>query len=163
MVIGDVCNRDVVCAPRETTAATAAKLMRQHHVGDVIVIDRPDAERMPIGIVTDRDIVVGVVALGIDPNAVTLGDMMSWGELVTVQESESYADTLRLMHDKAVRRMPVISAAGVLVGIISIDDILPRLVIEFSEAAALAARARQREQRTRTVPLASQPELAVAK
>ena len=153
MVIGDICNRDVVCASRETAVATAAKLMRQHHVGDVIVIDRADAERMPIGIVTDRDIVVEVVALGVDPNVVTLGDMMSWGQLVTAQENDSYADTLRVMHDKGVRRIPVVNAAGVLVGIISIDDILPKLVVELSEAGDLAARSRQREQQTRTAPI----------
>jgi CBS domain-containing protein len=155
MVIGDVCTRDVVCASRETTAAAAAKLMRQHHVGDVVVIDRADAERMPIGIVTDRDIVVEVVALGVDPNAVTLGDMMSWGQLVTAQESDSYADTLRLMHDKGVRRIPVINRMGVLVGIISIDDILPRFVVEFSEMADLATRSRQQERQTRAAPLGS--------
>lgn len=153
MVIGDICNREVVCASRETTVAAAAKLMRQHHVGDVIVIDRADAERMPIGIVTDRDIVVEVVALGVDPNVVTLGDMMSWGQLVTAQENDSYADTLRVMHDKGVRRIPVVNAAGVLVGIISIDDILPKLVVELSEAGDLAARSRQREQQTRTAPI----------
>jgi CBS domain-containing protein len=153
MLTGDVCNRDVICASRETTAAAAAKLMRQHHVGDVIVIDRADAERMPIGIVTDRDIVVEVVALGVDPNTVTLGDMMSWGGLVTAQESHNYADTLRLMHDKGVRRIPVINAAGVLVGVISIDDILPKFALELSEVADLAARGRQREQQTRSAPL----------
>jgi CBS domain-containing protein len=155
MVIGDICNRDVVCASREAAVATAAKLMRQHHVGDVIVIDRADAERMPIGIVTDRDIVVEVVALGVDPNVVTLGDMMSWGQLVTAQENDSYADTLRLMHEKGVRRIPVVNAAGVLVGIISIDDILPKLVVELSEAGDLAARSRLREQQTLTAPLRS--------
>lgn len=153
MLTGDVCHRNVVCAPRETTAAAAAKLMREHHVGDVVVIDRADAERMPIGIVTDRDIVVEVVALGVDPNAVTLGDMMSWGQLVTAQESDSYADTLRLMHDKGVRRIPVVNAAGVLVGIISVDDLLPRFVVELSEMADLPTRGREREQQTRTAPL----------
>ena len=149
MPIGDLCNRDVVCASRETTVAQAAKLMRQHHVGDVVVIDRPDAERMPIGIVTDRDIVVEVVALGVDPNMVTLGDLMSWGELVTARESDTYTATLRLMHAKGVRRMPVINAAGVLVGIVSMDDMLPRFVAELSELADLAAKGKRREELAR--------------
>jgi CBS domain-containing protein len=157
MVIGDVCNRHVICAARETTVAAAAKLMRQHHVGDVIVVDRVDAERMPIGIVTDRDIVVEVVALGVDPNAATIGDLMSWGELATVQESDSYVNTLRLMHDRGVRRIPVINAAGVLVGIISIDDILPRFAAELAELAELTARGRQREWKTRTSPMGTSP------
>ena len=155
MSIGDLCNRNVVCADRETSVAAAAKLMRQHHVGDVVVIDRPDAERMPIGIVTDRDIVVEVVALGVDPETVTLGDLMSWGSLVTVQESDTYAATLRLMNAKGVRRVPVIGAAGVLVGIVSIDDLLPRFVAELSEIAELAAHERQREQRARPLPTGS--------
>jgi CBS domain-containing protein len=152
MSIGDLCNREVICAPRETTIAHAAKLMRQHHVGDVVVIDRADAQRMPIGIITDRDIVVEVVALGVDPDTVTIGDLMSWGQLVTAQESDTYASTLRLMHNKGVRRMPVVNAAGVLVGIISIDDLLPQFVGELSELAELAARSRKREEQTRPTP-----------
>ena len=152
MSIGDLCNREVVCATRDTTIAQAAKLMRHHHVGDVIVIDRADAQRMPIGIVTDRDIVVEVVALGVDPETVTLGDLMSWGQLVTAQETDTYAATLRLMHNKGVRRMPVVSAGGVLVGIISIDDMLPQFVGELSELAELAARGRKREEETRRSP-----------
>jgi CBS domain-containing protein len=89
MSIGEVCSRNVIYATREATVAAAAKLMRQHHVGDVVVIHQEGAERMPIGIVTDRDIVVEVVALGVDPYAVTLGDLMSWGELVAVHESDT--------------------------------------------------------------------------
>ena len=152
MVIGDVCNRNVICASRETTVAAAAQLMRQHHVGDVIVVDRQDAERMPIGIVTDRDIVVEVVALGVDPNTLTVGDLVSWGQLATVQENDSYVDVLRLMHDRGVRRMPVINAAGVLAGIITIDDILPRFAAELSELAELTARGRRCERQTRASP-----------
>ncbi len=155
MPIADLCNRDVICAALETTVAAAAKLMRQHHVGDVVVVDKPDAERMPIGIVTDRDIVVEVVALGVDPNTVTLGDLMSWGGLVTVQESDSYVATLRLMNAKGIRRLPVINRAGILVGIVSIDDLLPRFVAELSELAELAAHGRQREEQTRPSPVQS--------
>jgi len=153
MSIKDLCNREVICAPRETSIAQAAKLMRQHHVGDVVVVDRADAQRMPIGIVTDRDIVVEVVALGVDPETVTLGDLMSWGQLVTVLETDTYAATLRLMHNKGVRRIPVVDAAGVLVGIISIDDMLPQFVGELSELAELAARGRKREAETRPLPV----------
>ena len=150
MRIGDVCNRNVVCAERGTTLSAAANLMRQHHVGDVIVVDRADAERMPIGIITDRDIVVEAVAPGLDPKVMTLGDLLSWGQLVTAQESDSYGDTLHLMHAKGIRRMPVINAAGVLVGIVSIDDMLPRVASDLSELAELGQRGRQREMQART-------------
>jgi CBS domain-containing protein len=152
MSIANLCNRQVICATRDATVAEAAKLMRQHHVGDVVVIDRADAQRMPIGIVTDRDIVVEVVALGVAADTVTLGDLMSWGQLVTVLETDTYAGTLRLMHNKGVRRIPVVNAAGVLVGIVSIDDMLPQFVGELSELAELAARGRQREEQARPAP-----------
>ena len=156
MLIGDVCNRDVVCAATDATVAAAASLMRAHHVGDVVVVDRQDAERMPIGIVTDRDIVIEVVALGVDPTSLKLGDLVSWGQLATVQETDTYADTLRRMHDKGVRRMPVVNTTGVLVGIISLDDFLPRFVSELSEFAELVERGRQRELQTRASPIGAQ-------
>ena len=151
MLIGDLCNRDVVCAARDTSVAEAAKLMREHHVGDVVVVDRQDAERMPVGIVTDRDIVLEVVALDVDPHVVTLGDLVQWGRLATVEESDTCAETLRRMHDNGVRRMPVIDASGVLVGIVTVDDLLPRFVGDLTELAQLAARGRQREQQTRAL------------
>jgi CBS domain-containing protein len=157
MLIGNVCNRAVVCAGHETSVVAAATLMRRHHVGDVVVIDRADPERMPIGIVTDRDIVVEVVASGVDPNTITLGDLISWGALVTAQETDSCEDTLRLMHERGVRRMPVINAAGVLVGIVSSDDMLPRLADELSRIAELGQRGRERETKTREWPIEHLP------
>ena len=149
MLIGQVCNRDVVCAGPATTVAAAAKMMREHHVGDVVIVDRSDAERMPIGIVTDRDIVVEVMAPEIDPSTVTLGDLVSWGELVTLQETDTCADAIRRMHAKGVHRVPVIDRAGVLVGIVSFHDMLPLFANELSQLAELAAMGRQREARTR--------------
>jgi CBS domain-containing protein len=163
MLIGDICNREVVCAARDTTVAVAAKLMRQNHVGDVIVVDRQDEQRMPIGIVTDRDIVMEVVALQVDPAVVTLGDLVSWGELVTVEESDTCAETLRRMHERGVRRMPVIDGSGVLVGVVSVDDFLPRYVSELSELAGLAERGRQRERQARAVPISSRSYIEAAK
>ncbi len=149
MFIRDICNRDVVFAGSGATVATAARLMREHHVGDVVIVDRTDDERMPIGIVTDRDIVVEVIAAGIDPEAVKLGDLVSWGELVTLQETDTLADAIKLMHDKGVHRVPVIDRAGVLVGIVSSNDLLPRFAGELSQLAELATLGRQREARTR--------------
>ena len=149
MLVRDICNRTVVCARRDASVSEAARIMRREHVGDVVVIDREDAERMPVGIVTDRDIVVEVVAKGVDPDAITVGDLVPWGQLVTVQENDDYEATIRLMHAKGIRRMPVINAAGVLVGIVSSDDMLPRLARELSQLAELGHIGRQREAETR--------------
>lgn len=149
MLIRDVCTREVVCAARDATVRTAANLMRQHHVGDVIVVDRADRDRMPMGILTDRDIAVEVVARGMDPEVVTLGDIVPWGALACVQETATDTETLQLMHERRIRRVPVINAAGVLVGVVSIDDILPRLSRELHEVADLVERGAQRPVTTR--------------
>ena len=75
MSIREICNRNVVCATSAMTAIEAAQLMRQHHIGNVVVVDQQDGERTPLGVVTDRDIVIEVVAAGLDPKTLKLGDM----------------------------------------------------------------------------------------
>ena len=66
MTIGQICNREVVSAARDTTVQTAAKLMRHYHVGTVVVVDETDSMRTPVGIVTDRDIVIDVCAVDLN-------------------------------------------------------------------------------------------------
>ena len=76
IAIDKICNREVVAVSRGAKAAEAARLMRQHHVGDVVVVDYRDGKRVPCAIVTDRDIAVAVVAKDIDPDAVSVGDVV---------------------------------------------------------------------------------------
>jgi predicted transcriptional regulator len=122
--------------------------MRNHHVGDLVVVDEADGRRTPVGIVTDRDIVIGVVAAGLDAKVIKLGDLLI-GPLVAVEEQESCAETVRLMAAKGVRRMPVVDSAGLLAGIITVDDLLPQVAAELAELSALVGRGRQREVETR--------------
>ena len=77
MKLGTLCTVDIICCSRDATVRDAAVLMRKHHVGDVIVVDDPDGARIPLGIVTDRDIVVSIVATGLDPASLRAGDIMS--------------------------------------------------------------------------------------
>jgi len=123
MAISKLCQRNVVWATRDTSVVDAARLMRQHHVGAVVVVDQDDTPRMPVGIVTDRDIVVEVVAPGLDPKQLKLGDLLV-DSVVTIEERKSAADTVRLMSQKGVRRVPVVTDEGALAGIVSIDDLL---------------------------------------
>ena len=147
MCIGKFCNRNVVCATGDTTIVEAAHLMRSNHVGDVIVVDRAGKEpRRPIGIVTDRDIVIEVIAAGLDPELVKLADLLL-RPLVTVDERTGYAETIRVMTANGVRRMPVVNEAGVLVGIITLDDVLHQLAIPLAELSELAIRERSHEVR----------------
>lgn len=145
MPISDVCKRNVVTVYAETTVLEAAKLMRQNHVGDVVVIMRKeDDTTTPVGIVTDRDVVVEVVATGLDPAVITVGDIMV-GSLAVVSENNGVLETFQAMADEGVRRMPVISTEGSLLGIVTLDDLLLLLGREFDTIPALLEREQRKE------------------
>lgn len=149
MTIGEICTRETVIATREMTVAAAAQLMRQHHVGTLVVVDQVNGgKRVPVGIITDRDAVVEVMATGLDPNAITVGDIMEQ-ELVTARANEGVLETMQIMRYKGVRRLPIVGKAGELIGIVSIDDLLEVLAEEFSELAKIFAREQARETTTR--------------
>lgn len=148
MHIGEICTRDVVCAAVETSVAAVAKLMRQYHVGDVIVMRNDSGRRVPLGIVTDRDIVLSVVAAELAPATLAIGDIMGQ-RLVTAGEDEDVFDVIQRMRNIGVRRMPIVDADGALIGIVSIDDILEVLAEEMTELARLISREQLHEQQTR--------------
>ena len=147
MAINEFCHRNVVCATRDTTVTEAANLMRQHHIGDVIIVETR-GKQIPIGIVTDRDIVVEVIAAGIDPGLLKLGDLRL-APLVTVDEGTSYAETVSRMSAEGVRRMPVVGDDGALAGIITLDDMLWQLAAPLAALAGLSGRGRELETLTR--------------
>lgn len=144
MTIGQICNREVVSAARDTTVQTAAKLMRHYHVGTVVVVDETESMRTPVGIVTDRDIVIDVCAVDLNQNVITVGDIMT-PELVTVREDEGLLQTVQIMREKRVRRLPVIDKNGKLAGIVSIDDLFEALTAQMAEMARIIGRERERE------------------
>jgi len=119
MPIGDICVRDVVVTGRDTTAREAAKLMTKHHVGNLVVVrEEAGGQAVPIGIITDRDIVRNVVAEALDPATFTLGDLGA-RELVTAREDQGIFECMQHMRINGIRRMPVVDREGGLVGIIS--------------------------------------------
>jgi CBS domain-containing protein len=148
MPIGDVCVRDVVVAERTMTIQEAARLMRQHHVGNLVVIDAPNGHRSPTGIVTDRDIVISVVATKLDPAVFTLGDLVMQ-DLVTAPEDQGIFETIQQMRAHGIRRMPIVNEQDDLVGIVSVDDLVQLLAEELSELGKLISREQAREMNTR--------------
>jgi CBS domain-containing protein len=144
MSIGQFCNKYVVTATRSTTVLEAAHLMRHNHVGDVVVVDEVEGGRVPVGIVTDRDIVVEIVCTGLDASVIQVGDLLS-RPLVTVGQDDGYAETVRTMTAHGVRRMPVVDDAGRLVGIVTLDDLLHQLATPLAALSTLAQRERAME------------------
>jgi predicted transcriptional regulator len=146
MNVGELCNREVVVVAQEATVLDAAKLMRRYHVGDLVVVEERQGRSFPIGILTDRDIVIELIAAEVDFEAVRVGDVMAY-ELLSVGEEEAVADTIKLMRDKGVRRVPVVNRQGSLEGIIAVDDLLDLLAEQMKDIVGLIGRERQKEQR----------------
>jgi len=148
MKVGEVCNREVVVVDREASIPEAARLMRHLHVGDVVVAEERGGDRIPVGILTDRDIVVELLAEDVPLDAVTVGDAMS-SELLTIGEEEEVMSALQLMRGRGVRRAPVVKAGGSLVGILAVDDLIDLMAEQLSDLVKLIGNEQQREQRRR--------------
>ena len=148
MSAGEYCNREVVVVLKSEPVSEAISLMRSHHVGDVVVVETTATGTKPVGILTDRDIVLEILAEGVDLGAVSIGDVMSY-ELVTVTEDTKLIDTIKLMRDKGVRRIPVVSQQGELEGLLSVDDILELLAEQLTDIVDLINKELNREGRLR--------------
>jgi CBS domain-containing protein len=148
MEVGKLCTVDTVCCARDESVQGAALLMRKHHVGDIVVVDDVDGERTPAGIVTDRDIVVSVVALGLDPAGLQVGDIMT-DDLLTADEHDDVSATIERMRLRGIRRVPVVGEGGRLAGIVSADDLLGFLAEEMEDLARISPYQQQHERRVR--------------
>ncbi|MCC6922824.1 MAG: CBS domain-containing protein [Nitrosomonas sp.] len=148
MSVGEICNREVIVIQRDEPVLEAARLMRAYHVGALIVIDKPNGRAIPVGIVTDRDLVVEVLATELDETVITVGDIMMQ-ELFTLKENTATYDAIDFMRRKTVRRLPIVDDAGELVGILTLDDVLEILSEEMLDLAKLVRYEQKKETRYR--------------
>jgi CBS domain-containing protein len=118
----EACQKTVVTTVERASLADVAKLMRDNHVGSVVVID-PPGSGIPVGILTDRDIVVSAVAANQDPRTLSAGEVMT-RDVVTALEDDDASWSLKVMRDRGIRRLPVVNRDGVLTGILALDDLL---------------------------------------
>lgn len=139
MTIGELCNRDTFIVQKEENILEAARLMRVFNVGDLIVVSSDKEGNMPIGILTDRDIIIKTVAENGDPQIVTVADIMS-KELVTAKEEDGVYESIEKMRRHGVRRLPVVDKKGYLAGILSVDDLLEFLGEEVNGLIGLVYR-----------------------
>jgi CBS domain-containing protein len=144
MNAGDLCTREVVVAEREATVLEGARLMRTHHVGGIVVIDKLNDKKIPVGMVTDRDIVLEVVATELDASTLTMGDIME-SDLAVATEDDTALAAIEKMRYKGVKRLPVVSDTGALVGLLSFSDLVEFLAEEVSHLAKVIVREQGRE------------------
>src|SRR4051812_34441171 len=147
MLLKEICTNSVAFCERKTTILQAAALMRDRHVGDLIVVDDASDERVPVGVLTDRDIVVKVLAAERDPAFVAAGDVMRT-PVVVGNHGEDVSDAISRMRNHRIRRLPVVGPHGKLIGIVTLDDLLRLLVNDASTLLEVVASERDYEERT---------------
>ncbi len=129
-MIRDICTKPVVTLAATATVAEAARLMRDKRVGTVVIT----RSTKPVGILTDRDITVSVVAEGKDPEVVPVAEVMHRSPTV-IDQDQGVFEAARTFSEQGVRRLPVVDRAGELVGILSLDDLLMLLGVEMGHVA----------------------------
>lgn len=137
MTVLDHCRRTTCKVTKDATARRVAKILRDEHVGSVFVVDND----RPIGVVTDRDVALRVLALGKDPDAVKAGEIMSV-PAYTLPVSAEIGEVARAMRGHGVRRIAIVTPDGKLYGVIAMDD----LMIRFGRHFAMLARTVRKEQ-----------------
>ena len=148
MLLKDLLTPDVASCPSTATALEAARLMRGQHTGDLVVVDDTGSDRVPIGVITDRDIVVEVLAQDLNPATTPVRSLLRT-PVVIAHEQEDVADALERMKRHGVRRIPIVDHEGKLTGIVTLDDVLKWISTDLSALADVLARGQNREQRTR--------------
>lgn len=144
MQIGEVCSREVYVVRPGDPLVDAAREMEDHHIGSIVVVEANDGLLRPVGIVTDRDIVRGQLQRGADLFRLRVADVMTRTPL-TLEESCGVAEGLERLSGRRVRRAPVVSSSGDLVGIVSFDDLLPVVAEDLSALAKLVGTQADRE------------------
>ena len=148
MRVSDICSRHVFHIAPSASIREAAEKMRKCHVGALVVVHQPNGERVPIGIITDRDIVVSVVAPGIDAQTLTVGDAMS-AQPTSCGEDDDLLVAIAKMRTRGVRRLPVLNAKGGLAGMVTSDDIYGGLTREMNDLSSALVREQVREMQER--------------
>lgn len=148
MDIGEICNREVVFTTEDMPLKQAAQLMRDRHVGSLVVVREAQLGRIVVGMLTDRDIAVVAMAREFDPQSLRVGDIMS-SDPATAQTSDSMYDVMHLMRQRGVRRIPVTTDKGVLVGLVTLDDLLEVMAEQMQGFVQAIASEARHEARTR--------------
>ena len=143
MTVGEVSRRPVVTADPDESIVEVACRMRDEHVGDVVVVDK---QRRPVGMLTDRDIVVSVVAQSPDKiDTLLVSDVMTANPM-TARVTEEVDEAVSRMRARGVRRLPVVELDGRLEGIVTFDDLLKVMFVQLSELVGLVVRERRMEE-----------------
>jgi predicted transcriptional regulator len=136
MSIGAICNRQIPITVKTSSVVAAAKLMKVFGARALLVTEEKDGKLFAVGILTDADIVSGIVAKEADPSAVVVGDIMN-PDLGTIRESAGVYDTIRLMYKNDLEQVAILDETGVLVGVVTADRLFRNMAEEFIDFSTL--------------------------
>ena len=148
MNVGQYCKRGVAAISTSADVAEAARLMREKHVGFLAAFKDGDPLRKPVGVLTDRDIVLEVTARDVDPHAVRVDDVMTRQPLIA-NENDELSDLVQAMRQSGIRRVPVVDVRGALVGIVALDDVIDVISSLLGEVAGSIRSEQRQEWRSR--------------
>ena len=144
MNVGSFCSRPPVAVPTGAPLTEVARLMRERHVGAVVVTEGDPAQPRVAGIVTDRDIVCARLSRTEDLSAISASEIMTPHPLV-ICEQDSIGAAVSHLRARGVRRAPVVTQEGALVGVVSSDDLLAHLASQIAAMARIVAQQVRRE------------------
>jgi len=146
MNIGDLCEKDIIWVDEDKSAVEVASRMRDQHVGCVVVAHRRESGLRPVGIITDRDLAMLLVARDVEPELILASDIMT-SPVITCGADQQLAETIDLMHLHSVRRLPVVDDEEFLIGLVSYEDIVRQLALQLAHVSVVGEAAIQRESR----------------
>jgi CBS domain-containing protein len=148
LTAGEICNRKVTVAHKSTALNEAARLMREQHVGSLVVVEETGDGLIVVGMLTDRDIVTAVVAKDVNPGHLRVDDVMG-REVITARDDASVLDLLASMRRESVRRIPVVGPKGQLIGLVAADDPMGLIADELHTLVQALVSQPRREQQAR--------------
>jgi CBS domain-containing protein len=146
MRVRDLYSPSAQVARPEQALSEAARTMLQSHVGSLIVVETRGTTRRPIGVLTDRDIVRGQLRLSTDLFCLTVGDVMT-SDPLAISANAGVTEAIESLRTRGVRRAPVVDGSGNLLGVITLDDLLPEVARELEELSTLLGTQARRERK----------------
>jgi CBS domain-containing protein len=134
MRVSDIADHRLVTIPKTASLLDAARLMREQRARELVLVEATATARIPVGVITERDIVLAIAAGAVDLQSIQVGSLSS-RELISADADEDLESVVKMMIEQGVRRMPVVNSLGALVGIVTYDDVVSKLAAELAGLA----------------------------
>lgn len=142
-----LCEKDVVCLKSSDTIFDAAERMCADHVGNVVIVDEKNGKKIPVGMLTDRDIVINSIAKKLKPESVKISDIMS-KKVVTATDDIEISELIQLITTEGVSRLPIVDSSGALIGILSSKRLFQYMAQGLCLLSSLSIQQQKREEKT---------------